>query len=49
MSGKEDSRICTDDICIYDCVKRNINEIAFDTNYTEQERKEVYNEFYTNY
>ena len=47
MSKKEDNSICTDDIDIYDCVKRNINEIAFDTNYTEQERKEAYNTFYT--
>ena len=44
MSEKEDNSICTDDIGIYDCVKRNINEIAFDTNYTEQERKEKYND-----
>jgi hypothetical protein len=46
MSKEKDNSICTDDIDIYDCVKRNINEIAFDTNYTEQERKEKYNEFY---
>jgi len=33
-------RLCQD-------VKNAINEIAFDTNYTEQERKEAYNTFYT--
>lgn len=44
MSGKEDSRICTEDICNF--VKKEINDIV--TKVPEAERKEAYNTFYIN-
>ena len=44
MSGKEDSRICTEDICVF--VKEEINYIV--TEVLEAERKEAYNTFYIN-